>query len=52
VATGKDRRLGDYLTCFIDLKGRLLIAYSNTVAHPKSPVSRPGLVIQSGGPRF
>ena len=52
VATGKDRRLGDYLTCFVDLTGRLLIAYSNTALNPDSPVSRPGLVIQDSGPGF
>jgi hypothetical protein len=52
VATGQDRRLGDYLTCFVDLKGRLLIAYSDTTHYPDSPVSRPALVIQNHGQRF
>ena len=52
VGTGQDRRLGDYLTCFVDMRGRLLIAYSNTTADPKAPVAHPGLVIQDSGPRF
>jgi len=51
VATGQDRRLGDYLTCVVDMSGRLLIAYANTTVDPKSPVARPALVIQNSGPR-
>jgi hypothetical protein len=52
VASGRDRRLGDYLTAWIDLAGTLWIAYSDTVHFPDSPVSRPGLVHQVSGPSF
>jgi hypothetical protein len=47
-----DRRLGEYLTCALDPAGHLVIAYSDTVAHPDSPVSRPGLVVQTTGRSF
>ncbi len=52
VVNGKDRRLGDYLTDFIDLTGRLWIAYADTSHFPGSIVSRPALIHQVSGPSF
>lgn len=52
VQAADDRRLGEYLTTSFDPAGRMIIAYSDTVLYPNSPVSRPGLVVQNAGPGF
>jgi hypothetical protein len=57
VATGQDRRLGDYFTNALDARGCVLIATGDTrLTDPLSgsalPTARPLFVRQNGGPRL
>ena len=57
VATGQDRRLGDYFTNALDAHGCVLIATGDTrLADPLTggpyPTSRPLFLRQNGGPRL
>ena len=57
VATGQDRRLGDYFTNALDARGCVLIATGDTrITDPTTggplPTSRPLFIRQNGGPRL
>lgn len=57
VATGQDRRLGDYFTNTLDARGCVLIASGDTrLTDPTTggpyPTARPLFVRQNGGPRL
>ncbi len=57
VATGQDRRLGDYFTNALDARGCVLIATGDTrITDPTTggpyPTARPLFVRQNGGPRL
>jgi hypothetical protein len=57
VATGQDRRLGDYFTNALDARGCVLIATGDTrLTDPTTgaplPTSRPLFIRQNGGPRL
>jgi hypothetical protein len=57
VATGQDRRLGDYFTNALDARGCVLIATGDTrMTDPTTggplPTSRPLFIRQNGGPRL
>src|SRR5207247_9993235 len=56
VATGQDRRLGDYFTNTLDARGCVLIATGDTrLTDPTTggplPAARPPFLHQNGGPR-
>jgi hypothetical protein len=55
VATGQDRRLGDYFTNAVDARGCVIIATGDTkLTDPTTgapyPTARPLFVKQNGGP--
>jgi hypothetical protein len=57
VATGQDRRLGDYFTNVLDARGCVLIATGDTrLTDPTTggplPTARPLFIRQNGGPRL
>jgi hypothetical protein len=57
VATGQDRRLGDYFTNVLDARGCVLVATGDTrLTDPTTgaplPTARPLFVRQNGGPRL
>jgi len=57
VATGQDRRLGDYFTNVLDSRGCVLIATGDTrLTDPTTggtfPTARPLFIRQNGGPRL
>ena len=57
VATGQDRRLGDYFTNTLDARGCVLIATGDTrLTDPTTgaplPTARPLFLRQSAGPRL
>ena len=57
VATGQDRRLGDYFTNTLDSRGCVLIATGDTrLTDPTTggtfPTARPLFIRQNGGPRL
>src|SRR5213082_1046113 len=57
VATGQDRRLGDYFTNVLDGRGCVLIATGDTrLTDPTTggplPTARPLFIRQNGGPRL
>src|SRR6266404_5911631 len=57
VATGQDRRLGDYFTNTLDARGCVLIATGDTrLTDPTTgaplPTARPVFIRQNGGPRL
>jgi hypothetical protein len=57
VATGQDRRLGDYFTNALDARGCVLIATGDTrLTDPTTagplPTARPLFIRQNGGPRL
>jgi hypothetical protein len=57
VATGQDRRLGDYFTNALDARGCVLIATGDTMLTDPTtgaplPTARPLFIRQNGGPRL
>jgi hypothetical protein len=57
VATGQDRRLGDYFTNTLDARGCVLIATGDTLLTDPTtggpyPTARPLFIRQNGGPRL
>jgi hypothetical protein len=50
VATGQDRRLGDFFTDSLDSNGCVLIASGETVTDPTAATSRPIFLQQTSGP--
>lgn len=49
VATGQDRRLGDFFTNAIDQNGCVMIASGETMTDPSAATSRPIFMQQTGG---
>ena len=49
VATGQDRRLGDFFTDAVDQNGCLMIASGETSTDPSAATSRPMFLQQTGG---
>jgi len=49
VATGQDRRLGDFFTNAVDQNGCLMIATGETTTDPTGAVSRPMFIQQTSG---
>jgi hypothetical protein len=57
VATGQDRRLGDYFTNAVDARGCVIVATGDTMLHDPTtgapyPTARPLFIRQNAGPRL